>query len=170
MGAKDLKGIWKYDETDDEATFSELLNIGQDSISDALAYFAGPPISREALTPAPAGAMWKDTDALGRVWSAGPTGAWRRHEGSATSAAVAWHNTTSPIYGRVITLDIPTVIGVNETIQVTMVSTTAAYPTISLVGVTRAADKTTLDVRFVSLQVPAIAAVTFAWRVVSAAS
>lgn len=36
-GALDSNGVWQYGEDDARDTFSELLNIGQDSISDAIA-------------------------------------------------------------------------------------------------------------------------------------
>lgn len=37
MGALDANGIYIYDEADDEATFSDLLNLGGQSVSDAIA-------------------------------------------------------------------------------------------------------------------------------------
>lgn len=45
MGMKDANGIYQYDETDNEATFSELLNLGMESVSETLADTGWVPIT-----------------------------------------------------------------------------------------------------------------------------
>ena len=40
---KDLKGVHKYAETDNPPKFSELMNLGMDSVSDAIVYLEGTP-------------------------------------------------------------------------------------------------------------------------------
>ncbi len=68
FGTKDARGIYQFGEDDAEATFSQMLNKGMQSVSDATKYFSGTPAQRAALAPAPAGAIWVDTDSAGRVW------------------------------------------------------------------------------------------------------
>lgn len=80
FGTKDARGIYQFGEDDAEATFSQLLNKGMQSVSDATKYFSGTPAERAALTPAPEGAYWQDTDTLGRSWR-GVGGAWVRQSG-----------------------------------------------------------------------------------------
>ena len=75
FGAKDARGIFQFGEDDAEATFSQLLNLGMQSVSDATRYFSGTPAQRAALIPAPDGAIWQDTDTAGVAWR-GVGGAW----------------------------------------------------------------------------------------------
>lgn len=75
FGARDARGIYQFGEDDAESTFSALLNIGMDSVSDATKYFSGTPAQRALLTPAPDGGVWVDTDTAGRIWR-GIGGAW----------------------------------------------------------------------------------------------
>lgn len=75
FGTKDARGIYQFGEDDAEATFSQLLNKGMQSVSDATKYFSGTPAQRAAMNPAPDGARWKDTDTAGLEWI-GVAGAW----------------------------------------------------------------------------------------------
>lgn len=68
FGSKDAKGIYQYGEDDNEVNHSTLLNKLATSVSDATKHFSGTPAQRTALTPAPDGAFWVDTDTTGRAW------------------------------------------------------------------------------------------------------
>lgn len=171
MGAKDSKGIWRYSEDDAPAaaTFSELLNIGQASVSDRIAYFAGTTAERLALDPAPAGAMWQDTNDGEKLWSCAPDGKWRLHEGKATFAAGSWATATTNVYYRQQTVTIPTILAPNETVLVSFISTTG-NSWLSVAAIQRNASDTVLTLRIMQI---ATAAVTIpgdiAWRVVKGA-
>lgn len=147
--ALDSRGVYTYTEDDDEATFSELLNLGMRSISDALAYFAGTSAERMACVPAPPGAMWQDTDNGGRLWSTGPDGSWRLHTGEYQAPVAPWTVTnTAPVYSRQFTAILPTVLAPTESILVTALSTGTGYGVISLANVIRHVDRTEIAVRF----------------------
>lgn len=77
FGTKDARGIYQFGEDDAEATFSQLLNKGMESVSDATKFFSGTPAERAALSPAPEGAYWQDTDSARRVWRS-EGGAWKQ--------------------------------------------------------------------------------------------
>jgi hypothetical protein len=81
FGSKDARGIYKFGEDDTETSFSALLNKGMNAVSDATKFFSGTPAQRDALTPAPAGAQWQDTDTSGRLWK-GVSGVWVILEGT----------------------------------------------------------------------------------------
>lgn len=171
MGAKNEKGIWLYGEDDaaTATTFSELLNLGQQSVSDRINYFAGTTAERLALDPAPAGALWRDTNNGERLYSADPTGEWRRHEGSVVVAAGALAAVGS-IYGRSVSVDLPTVIAAHETIMITATELGGStYSWIAQNLVNRAADKTTIGIRHMSI-IATAQGFTFAWRVVGGAA
>lgn len=163
---KDLKGIHKYTETDQRATFSELLNMGQDSVSDATMYLVGTSAKRAALDPAPAGAMWQDTDNGQRLWSVSPAGKWRLHAGVASKPGTPWEVTSGGISGRSFTFDIPTVISTNETIMLTHTGGVGFVSFASLDGIDRQADKTRLTIRHVQFLNATVTACKFAWLVV----
>jgi hypothetical protein len=73
-GALDANGVWLYGEDDARDTFSALLNIGQDSVSDAIGSDRGRLDALEALTStgasttgiATAATGWSATAVLGR--------------------------------------------------------------------------------------------------------
>lgn len=93
---KDLKGIHKFVEADTAANFSTLLNLGMDSVSDALVALSGTSAKRAALDPAPEGATWRDTDLGYREW-VGRGGVWRPvklHANNVTVKAAAAANTS----------------------------------------------------------------------------
>ncbi|QBE48745.1 hypothetical protein [Leucobacter triazinivorans] len=168
----DLKGIHQYTEADDEATFSDLLNLGQGSISDAMTYLSGPGANRDALDPAPAGAMWQDTDGDQRLYSTGPDGKWRLHEGYASGPAASWDlgGASGPItlYVRTVIVDIPTVLALDETILVGHAPPSSGFTFVSLIGHTRHADRTTLSLRHMIVQAATQTACHFTWRIVKA--
>lgn len=165
---KDTRGIYQYTEADDEATFSELMNLGMQSVSTALAYFAGTMGKRITLDPAPPGAMWKDTDGTHRLWSTSPHGTWRQHEGIGNKAATAWELTSGGISGRSFNIDIPTVLGPDETVAVTHIGPTGFVSYVSLDGVTRFLDRTQLTLRHLQFLNGTNTPCKFAWRVVAA--
>ena len=162
---KDLKGIHLYAESDTKPTFSELINMLGQSVSDALAYFAGTSAKRLALDPAPPGAMWKDTDNGARLWSAAPNGKWRLHSGVVTKPGTPWEVTSGGISGRSFTIDIPTVISVNEVISLTHVGAVGFVSFASLDGIDRQADKTRLTVRHVQFLNATVTDCKFSWQV-----
>lgn len=75
FGSKNARGIYLYGEDDNATNHSTLLNMLGQSVSDATKHFSGTPAQRAALTPAPEGAFWVDTDTAGRVWR-GRGGTW----------------------------------------------------------------------------------------------
>ncbi len=87
FGAKDSRGIYQFGEDDAEATFSQLLNLGMESVSDATKFFSGTPAERASLDPAPDGAWWEDTDSARRLWR-GRNGAWEIVRESGTPTAI----------------------------------------------------------------------------------
>ena len=169
FGNKDSRGIYLYGEDDNETNHSTLLNKGQKSVSDAMKYFSGTPAQRAALDPAPAGAMWKDTDAAGRLWSATPGGKWRRHEGAATVAVQAF-TASSPVFYTSIALTLPTVITANEAIELYVIGANLpAYLTVSTDTITRGATTTEVAARLTRIAASGAITVTFGWRVVQSA-
>lgn len=168
MGAKNEKGIWLYGEDDaaTATTFSELLNLGQQSVSDRISYFAGTTAERLALDPAPAGALWRDTNNGERLYSPDPTGKWRQHEG-AISANVAAFTSSSPVFYASVALTIPTVLAASEAIELYVIgANTAAYLTVSADTVTRGAASTDVTARLSRIAAGGGLTVTFGWRVV----
>lgn len=168
MGAKDFKGIYQYTEDDDEATFSELLNLGMQSVSDSLAYFAGTAAQRAALTPPPDGALWQDTDDDHQLYSAGPTGEWRLHAGKKAVSAGSWANSNAPAYSRTVSVVLPTVLTANEDIAVSMTAT-PGYAFISKSAITRGVSDTTIELRHSQFHVNSTTAFEFTWWIVPGA-
>lgn len=167
--ALDLKGIHQFTEDDDETTFSESLNLLAGSVSDALAWLAGTTAERDALEPAPPGAMWQDTDGAKRLWSCGPVGEWRLHEGTAVIPAGAL-GAAGNIYGRTLDIDIPTVIGTDETIMVAVVTMGgASYSWVTVREIARHPAKTTIGLRHMSV-INGAHGFTISWRVVKGAA
>lgn len=170
----DNKGIHQYTETDQAISFSEMLNLGMQSVSDSLAYFAGSSAKRLALEPAPPGARWKDTDGSELLYSAGPDGAWRQHEGSTFVAGGPWAiggvNGSLVMYARTVTLDIPTVLGPTETLSIVAYDSTSTYTWASIASTTKHANRTTLIVRQYIFGSSATPNLRFTWQVTTGAS
>lgn len=168
MGQYRTTGIYEYDETDNEATFSELLNLGTGSVSDSKAYFAGTMAQRDALTPPPGG-MWQDTDGEEMLWSAGPNGEWRQHEGSFTLAQGPF-SSAGGMYGRSLVVTLPTTLASNETLLAAPTDYGGNGYTWSVVNtITRNVGSTDLVVRQMAAtnsQQP----LTIAWRIVKMGS
>lgn len=168
--AYDNKGIYKYTEADDAVTMSALLNLGQDSVSNTLKYFADTSAKRMALVPPPPGAMWQDTDNGERLWSVGPDGAWRLHEGRAAVNAGAWVTSQTPFFGRTITWDLPTVLAPTETLLVAQDEGSGnGYSTAGLATIARYADKTQITVRHLVFGSPQTQPLCITWRIVKRA-
>lgn len=167
MGHIDPTGTYMYDEDDDEATFSELLNLGQNAESEARAYFRGTGAERDALDPAPPGAMWKQTDGQKRLYSAAPDGTWRLHEGKLTDIARAWDASAAPVYARTITWDVPTILAADETLEIVTALSNASFTTTTLATLTRYADKTVISCRYMKFFNATIDTCDVLWRVVS---
>lgn len=68
FGSKDTKGIYKFGEDDLKTTFSELLNTGMDSVSDAARSFSGTAAQRAAFLDAAPGSIWQDTNGTKQLW------------------------------------------------------------------------------------------------------
>lgn len=169
MGHLNEKGVYIYDETDNPPTFSELINLGQNAESDGKAYFVGTSAQRLALDPAPAGAMWQDTDNGEKLWSTAPNGKWRRHEGIATFAAGGWSTAATNIYYRTQTVTIPTVLAANESILVAF-AFTSGNSWVSVNGITRNATDTVLSLRILQISTTAVqVSGDISWRVVKGA-
>jgi hypothetical protein len=168
MSPLDLKGIHQFTEDDDETTFSELLNLLAGSVSDALAWFAGTAAERDALQPAPPGGMWQDTDGDKRLWSCGPDGFWRLHEGRASIPASAFAG-AAPLYFRSQEIVLPTVLAADETLILSQDSN----PEMGVIGVsaiTRNPASTGVQIRHIQLGNTNQKVVTCAWRIVKGAS
>lgn len=164
---KDLKGIHKYAETDNPPKFSELMNLGMDSVSDAIVYLEGTSAERLALDPAPAGAIWKDSDVAGRLWSTSPAGKWRLHEGRISDIARPWTAIASPVWGRTITFSVPTVLAANEELAIWAGQHAGAWVTVTNGGITRNPTDTTLTVHAARLLNGGETAINVLWRVVA---
>ncbi|GAA2825668.1 hypothetical protein FB468_2055 [Leucobacter komagatae] len=168
--AYDNKGIYKYTEADDAVTMSALLNLGQDSVSNTLKYFADTSAKRMALVPPPPGAMWQDTDNGERLWSVGPDGAWRLHEGRVSVIAGAWATSQTPFFGRTITWDLPTVLAPTETLMVTQdEGSGTGFSAASLASITRYTDKTQITVRHLAFASNVTQPLSITWRIVKRA-
>lgn len=70
LGTKSKRGIYRFGEDDSESSFSELLNLGMNSVHDAIRAFSGTPAERALLTEADValGSTWTDTDSAARIW------------------------------------------------------------------------------------------------------
>ena len=88
LGSKTSRGIYLYGEDDTEASFSALLNKGMESVHDAARCFAGTPVQRAALNPAPDGATWQDTNSEARRW-VGIGGGWSQIAGPLRKTAMS---------------------------------------------------------------------------------
>lgn len=162
----DTRGIHQFTESDTQPTFSALLNLGMSSVSNSKAFFKGTQAQRAALDPAPAGAYWQDTDGSKQLWSAGPSGQWRRHEGQSSIAAGAWEVTNGPVRARSVDVIIPTALASNETLLVSTAYSNTTFALVELANiVTRAASSTTIRVRHIQFFSNATPAATFNWQV-----
>src|SRR5690606_16769901 len=76
LGTKSKRGIYRFGEDDSQSSFSELLNLGMDSVHDAIRAFSGTPAERALLTQADValGSTWTDTDSAARIWRMTATG------------------------------------------------------------------------------------------------
>ncbi|WP_024357815.1 hypothetical protein [Leucobacter chironomi] len=166
-GTLDARGVYHYGEDDAEADFSSLLNLGMEAISEALAYFAGPPAKRQALYPAPPGSRWKDTTGSRALWSPAPDGTWRRHQGTHTAPAAAWSdNFQGGIHLRTITAVIPTVLAADETMMVTLANDAGTFAMVSLDRVERGPASTTLTLRYMQVMNSSPSGCRIAWQIV----
>lgn len=168
---KDLKGIHQYREDDDEPSFSGTLNLLAESVSDAMTYFSGPAANRQALDPAPKGAMWQDTDGTEALYSADPNGQWRQHEGYFTLTAGTWTTVVANIVARSATRDLPIVLAADETIMATPTDHSGnGFTTTVLNHHVREAAKTTLHLRQFQVAGSATQPISMAWRIVKKGS
>ncbi len=135
------------------------------SVSDALAYFAGTSAKRLALDPAPPGAMWQDTDNGQKLWSTGPDGKWRLHEGIATLASGSF-GTNGPVWSRDVSSVLPTVLAVNETLAIAYAPHNTVVSAWLVVNqITRGPATTTVKLRAFATGASAQIG-TISWRVV----
>ncbi len=167
MGHVNTAGVYVYDETDDEATFSDLLNLQTDAVTVGKAAFRGPAAARAALTPAPPGATWQDTDGSKLLWSPAPDGTWRRHAGR-TAVPLGAFTGAAPVFFRSATVEIPTILAATETLLISQ----ETHPEMGVMGmaaITRGPASTSVDLRHIQLGNTNQKATNISWLIVPAA-
>lgn len=134
------------------------------------AYYSGTAAEREALTPAPPGALWQTTDNNEGLYSASPTGTWRLHEGIATAAGGSWAigGSSGPLtmYARTVVITIPTILSANETVMVSHMENSSGYTFVSLASVVRNTTNTAITLRHMIFGSVNQLALTVSWRIV----
>ena len=109
----------------------------------------GTEAEREARTPLP-GQRWQDTNGLKRLWSCGPDGKWRQHEGKVSFPAGPWQTNASPFFGRTVMVTLPAPLAANETVLLTHEGGSTGFSVASMSGIIR--NPTTTDVAFRHMQ------------------